>query len=444
MPSRRAIVRISGTATAELLSQLFVDDGDRMLLDAKVPQAAQVNAQLSWPGRSISLMAYYWPTSRSFTGEPSAELHLLGSLPLVESLVSRLCQLGARHAERGEFSLRSFLAGKVDLVQAEAVLSVIEAEGEAELQTALGQLGGNISRPIRAMREKLIELVANLEAGLDFVEEDIEFVSLDEMYRQLQAIDEQIHQLLQQLSSRDARTRNPQVVIIGLPNAGKSTLFNCLLQTERAIVSELAGTTRDIVSQSLQLGDYAFDLIDTAGIEELHDDTPRAAAQAALQVRLRRSDLALLCVDVSLPFDRLWWKTQLQYLSDLGLSILCVGTKGDQPMNADCVEHLECVVSCKNGTGIQDLRRSIIDVLKTHRRELQSESLQRTSLRCRRSLESAKMAISAAIDLTQQDNNEDLIAAELRMALDELASIIGEVHSDDILGEIFRRFCIGK
>jgi tRNA modification GTPase len=160
MPSRRAIVRISGTATAELLSQLFVDDGDRMLLDAKVPQAAQVNAQLSWPGRSISLMAYYWPTSRSFTGEPSAELHLLGSLPLVESLVSRLCQLGARHAERGEFSLRSFLAGKVDLVQAEAVLSVIEAEGEAELQTALGQLGGNISRPIRAMREKLIELVA--------------------------------------------------------------------------------------------------------------------------------------------------------------------------------------------------------------------------------------------------------------------------------------------
>jgi tRNA modification GTPase len=452
MPGRRAIVRLSGSLTRSILSQLFVGADDQRLLAHTVPWAARVLCSLAWPGRDslskVPAFAYYWPDSRSFTGEPCAELHLVGCVPIVEALVAHLCRLGADPAERGEFTLRSFLAGKVDLVQAEAVLGVIEAEGPAQLHEALSQLGGNLSKPVRGLRSQLIELIAHLEAGLDFVEEDIVFIRDEELILQLSGISQHLTALSEQFSTRDARSQSAQIVLVGLPNSGKSSLFNCLIGSERAIVSPLAGTTRDVIGQSVDLAGMTVELIDTAGIEELQGDSPRAEAQVALKRRLMQADIAVLCIDTSQPLDAAWLAAQVQMLVQLGVSIVTVGTKLDLPPSANLLQKsqpaLDVLVSVRTGAGISELRNRLVGMVASHRTEFQSAAMQHIAVRCRQSLDAAAATIHRAIALADSGEGEELVAAELRMALDDLSAVIGEVHSDDILGEIFSRFCIGK
>ena len=449
---RRAIVRLSGLQTHSILSRLFQGGGDQALLQTTVPRALRVTCSVGFPDRielsTVPALAYYWPDSRSFTGEPCAELHLIGSMPIVEALVATLCSMGAAPAERGEFTLRSFLAGKVDLIQAEAVLSVIEAEGPAQLQEALSQLGGNLSKPVRAMRDQLVDLIAHLEAGLDFVEEDIQFINAPELILQLTSICGRLAALSQQLNTRDVRSRTAQIVIVGLPNSGKSSLFNRLVGSERAIVSPIAGTTRDAVAQAIDLEGLNVELFDTAGIEELQGDTPRVEAQAALQRRLTQADIALFCVDHSLPLDATWLAAQTQSLCQFGVSVLTVGTKSELPtqttQRTPSEPALDILVSVCTGSGIAQLQERLAACVASHRAEYQSTARQYMAVRCRQSLDAATSTLRRAIALADACEGEELVAAELRMALDDLSSLIGEVHSDDILGAIFSRFCIGK
>ena len=401
MPSARAIIRISGARTSSVLLRLFVGAQDAQLLDTSAPRAAPVTCELHWPQRieptTIQATAYYWPDSRSFTGEPSAELHIIGSMPVAEALLARLCALGAAMAHRGEFTLRSFLAGKIDLVQAEAVLGVIEAEGPNQLHEALQHLGGNISRPVRAMRAELIELIAHLEAGLDFAEEDIEFISDQELIRQLQRISQQLTELNTQLSSRDSRTQSTQVVIVGLPNSGKSSLFNRLVQQERAIVSPQAGTTRDVIAQTINLKGVNIELVDTAGIEELQGDTPRVAAQFALHNRLKQADIALFCVDSSKQLELDWLTTQVQALVQLGVSVITVGTKCDlsNKLKSEVqANSLDALVSARSGAGVEKMCSIVLSRIAAHEKEFQSAALQHIAVRCRHSLQAAHATLS--------------------------------------------------
>jgi tRNA modification GTPase len=444
MPGRRAIVRLSGPDTTSILRQLFVGKQDGTLLESAVARSQVVTCSTTWPGRTVATRAYYWPDTRSFTGEPCAELHLTGSLPVAEALMARLGELGAAYAERGEFTLRSFLAGKVDLTQAEAVLGVIQAEGDLELQRALAQLSGNLSQPVRQLREELLDLISHLEAGLDFVEEDIQFITETELTTQLRAINDRIERLMDQIDSRDARSHTAQVIIVGLPNAGKSSLFNALAQEERVIVSAQAGTTRDVVSQHLAIEGTKVELIDTAGLEELVDQTPRAAAQVALHQRLSRADLALLCFDSSQPLSTAAIKDRLEWLCEWKVPAICVGTKADRSCDSGKPLGLDVMVSSQQGVGLDTLRQRIAAKLAAHQREYQSDAMHFTAMRSLRSLKQAHRTLEQAISLAEIGAGEELVAAELRMALDDLSSIIGEVHSDDILGEIFSRFCIGK
>ncbi|QDV21955.1 tRNA modification GTPase [Aureliella helgolandensis] len=493
-PARRAIVRLSGQETGAILARLLIPACSQQaavkqtLLASNRALSGVVDCDLGLAGRTIESRVYYWPNARSFTGEPCAELHLLGSLPLVELLTEQIASLGALPASRGEFTLRSFLAGKIDLTQAEAVLGVIEAESDDQLSVALGQLGGNLSTPIRQLRNQLLEVIAHLEAGLDFVEEDIEFISVDELQNQLREINTQLHRIAQQLQSRGSRSRTPQLLLVGLPNAGKSSLFNALVGSDRAIVSAQAGTTRDAISQRIEFEELTVELIDTAGMEELQEATPRALAQRVLQDRLSTADLILFCIDLSENFSESWLVGEWSKLRALGTPMVVVGTKLDAAENRNCEARLRTIlgathrpngeleappattasaisgsssesqsppsnldatpiyqaISVHDAATIADLVRSIRQTLASKPSNLQSDAMHRAMLRCRSGIEQAIAAIAAAMQLNASQEGEELVASELRVALEDLSSVIGEVHNEDILGEIFGRFCIGK
>lgn len=479
-PGRRAIVRLSGRQTRDILERLIGQD-----VQADEATTLQGAAELGWGARRIELTILYWPNERSYTGEPCAELHVLGSLPIVESLVEQLISLGAAPAERGEFTLRSFLAGKLDLAQAEAVLGVIESETTDDLTAALQQLGGNLSKPVRRLRDSLIELTAHLEAGLDFVEEDIEFISATQLTEGLQRIAEELSSIAQQLRSRGARARDAAIVLVGLPNSGKSSLLNALVGAERAIVSAKAGTTRDAVTSRIVLDGLSVEITDTAGVEELHEQSPRGLAQDVLRERLQRADVALLCVDLHQPPQRQWFVAQHAQLQSVVPSVLLVGTKldlataSDSDSDTDSVSTSACTsageaisasaatrgggwpqsaaqklvnlplqpdvaVSVRDPQSIDRLQGRIAQALQEARGQLHSHAMHATATRCRGALELALVAIERAQALVVQSAGEELVASELRVAIDDLSSIIGEVHNEDILGEIFGRFCIGK
>lgn len=438
-PAPRGVVRLSGPHTGDILRRLTGEP-----FDCQQPSVLPCRAAIGWEGRQLSLHVWYWPDHRSYTGQPSAELHLLGSLPLVESLVEQLIALGAAPAQPGEFTLRSFLAGKLDLPQAEAVLAVIEADTPQRLQMALQQLAGNLSQPVRLLRDQLIELTAHLEAGLDFVEEDIEFISTEQLLQELERIADQLSKIDAQLQSRGDRARHPSVILVGLPNSGKSTLFNALCGTERAIVSPEAGTTRDAISAIVRLGDMPIELIDTAGVEELDHNTPRGLAQQVLEERLQRADVALLCTDLHAPPTENWLTAQRSRLSALIPNLILVGTKGDLPHAIELAQQCDVVVNPAQPSTLADLTARTLQRLQQRQRPLHTDALQATAIRCRSSLAPAQAALARSVELARLGLGEELVASELRLAIDSLSAVIGEVHTEDILDQVFSRFCIGK
>ncbi len=449
-PANRAILRISGELTPRILARLISpsDAAQRQskeqLLRSTHACSAIADCLIGWQQRTVPARVYYWPDTRSFTGEPSAEIHLLGSLPIVEAMLEFLLGQGAVLANRGEFTLRSFLAGKIDLPQAEAVLGVIEAQAPKQLEFALQQLAGNLSQPVRELRMQLLTLTAHLEAGLDFVEEDIEFISDAQLKLDLCGIEKQLNSISARLVSRGGRARNSQVVLLGLPNAGKSSLFNALLGRERAIVTPLAGTTRDALSARLEGLGESVELVDTAGLEELQELSPRGLAQGVVQERVDRADAILFCIDLAADFRAEWFNQQLTALRERGKAVLVVGTKADLQAASDCPAAVDIRVCSTALADVSVLRQRIGQLLQQLDSERQSSAMHRTMIRCRTALEFASAAIQRSVELLDGDDGEELVAAELRCALEELAGVIGEVHSEDILGEIFSRFCIGK
>ncbi len=281
-PAERAIVRIAGPDTRRILESLCQDLPVGFLNASRVAWASCL-CDLPSVQRNLPVTIIYWPNDRSYTGSPAAEIHLIGSLPLAELVIQRCCEVGAEPAERGEFTLRAFLSGKIDLAQAEAVLGVIEADSQGTLQAALSQLGGNLAPAIAPLRESVLNILAELEAGLDFVDEDIQFISHAEIAAQLQLLLGQLEQFASRLDTRSNTDRVAHVVLTGLPNSGKSSLFNAMCRQPLAIIADVPGTTRDYLQHRMRAAATDFELIDTAGWEELADGTPRAMAQQQLQ-----------------------------------------------------------------------------------------------------------------------------------------------------------------
>lgn len=454
----RGIVRVSGPLAMNLLQTVFRShqldrDSPEDVNHSKSPYTltGEVNA-----GEKLGMApceALVWPTKRSYTQQTALELHTIGSPPLLAEIVTELCRHGARVAGPGEFTMRAFLAGRIDLTQAEAVLGVIDAEGDQSLQVALKQLSGNLATPLHELREEMLGFLAHLEAGLDFVEEDIEFISQEELLAQLGNSQQRILELVEQLATRHTSREAFRVVICGRPNVGKSSLLNALTADQVAIVSEQAGATRDYLTQAVRLGGVDCLLIDTAGVEETPSVGIAATAQNQTNDQVKQADLKLFCLEAEKEPDN-WERQQLEALKNEETWTIIVLTKADRSqvatpsvammsgggtsLRAACM-----LTSSEKGEGIRELREQIAATAQTQQ-HLDTSVVPATAMRCQTSLNAAASALHRAENAVIAQLGEELVAAEIRAALDELGQVVGAVYTDDILDRIFSRFCIGK
>jgi tRNA modification GTPase len=372
-----------------------------------------------------------WPEPRTYTGQPLAEIHLVGAVPLVQHVLAQCLVRGARHATPGEFTFRAFLAGRLDLTRAEAVLGVIDAATPAQLEAALQQLAGGLSGPITRLRDRLLDVLAHLEANLDFVDEpDVSGLGRAELAASLAGSAAEMAALVARLRSRDRPAAHPRVVLAGPPNAGKSLLFNALFGRAQAIVSPSAGTTRDYLTARCDCDGLTVELIDTAGIEPAVG-TIETQAQDLRADQVVQADLVLACrsadtagsgpIDTPLPRLEVWTKSDLV----------------SAPGTADLL-----ATSAATGAGLAALRAAIARFLRA--RAADGDLPSSTGARCRESLTRAGQALQSASATLLEGGGDELVAIDVHLALDELGKVVGAVVTDDILDRIFSRFCIGK
>ena len=428
---RRGIVRMTGPRSHEIAaaswtrrstglpwSLPFADDGALFLRE--------------WE-RTLDVTVYSWPSGRSYSGQPTVEFHLPACAPLASALHVQLVGHGARPARPGEFTLRAFLAGRLDLMQAEAVLGLVTAADAEQLRAAVDQRTGGLSEPITAARDQLLDLLADLEAGLDFVDEGIEFVSTDETTRRIERTRQELEALIRRLGRRAFESRRPRVALVGAPNAGKSSLFNALVGRPQALVGARPGVTRDYLTALVSSDEGAIELVDTAGAEIARDELSAKAANQREQA-LRLADLRLHCVPVDSDAPADWAPEERTLLirtkADLG--------PGQDDRSGDC--HVS-VFEPESMDQLRKLLRQRLDRLGAHSASPLGAVV---SERCREGLAMAVTELDHALELSRGAVGPEVVAVALRDSLASLGEIVGAVYTDDLLDRIFSRFCIGK
>jgi tRNA modification GTPase len=456
-PAARGIIRISGPRALECLNGWFEPADGARWQSARVAACHAGALTLTGVRSPLSVLVYAWPNGRSYTGEPLVEVHVPGSPPFVEAVLVRVFEAGVRPAGPGEFTLRAFLAGRMDLLQAEAVLGVIDAAEDQALTVALRQLAGGLSGRMTQVRGELLDLLADVEAGLDFVEDGIEFVSRSELACRVRRAEQTIGELVRRCHGRAQSIAQRRVVLAGLPNAGKSTLFNALLGRDAALVSSIAGTTRDYLSGALEWNGLAIELIDTPGWEADVTDagtTPDADAAASLTRRSQelgtqqreQADLVLWCAPLDPESKQQDDEDRLRSEQiDSGRPRVIVRTKADLvgQSGSGRTESAEIIVSAKTGDGLAQLVDRCAQLLGAATSG-DEEILGTTAARCADSLTGCREALARAAAAAESGAGDEILAIELREALEHLGRVLGTVYTDDVLDRIFSRFCIGK
>lgn len=432
-----AIVRISGPNLCSIATAIT----GRL----PEPRRAELSDFLDAQGEVLDRgIALFFPAPHSYTGEDVLELQGHGGTAVMNLLLDRCLQLGARLAEPGEFTLRAFLNDKLDLVQAESVADLIEASSAEAARSAMRSLKGEFSATIQKLVQSLIDLRVLVEATLDFPEEEIDFLQSARAMEQLQIIQEQLEQVL--LASRQGSLlqEGVKVVLVGQPNVGKSSLLNQLAGDDVAIVTEIPGTTRDTIRQSIQLAGVPIHLIDTAGLRETSDIVEQHGI-ARTHAAIEQADMVLLLVDCRHGLT----SADQTVLAGLParLPVLTVYNKIDLLNQAPRVEQNSLgkavYLSAKQGEGIELLRATLLETVGWQA-NLAGGGVFMARQRHLRALMQAKAALECAATWLNDACQLEMLAEELRMAQQALSSITGEFTADDLLGEIFSSFCIGK
>ena len=422
-----AMVRISGPDAAPILARIFKSS-------AKTPAPRQATFGKIHDGEEVldQVLVTTFQAPASFTGEDMAEITCHGGILLAARILETVLRFGARAADAGEFSQRAFFNGKIDLTRAEAIMDIIRARTAPALRAAALQLEGRLGQEILALRDTVLEVVAHIEAWIDFPEEGIDPATGRHLLAKINAALERTQRLLSTADEGRVLREGIRVAIVGLPNAGKSSLLNRLLGMDRAIVSEVPGTTRDTIEESACLRGILFRLTDTAGLRETNDPVEREGVARSGRA-MESADLVLHIFDASAT-------TPPAPLNDREI---LVANKCDL-LPTESLKHTGAIaVSSLTGEGFDALLDAMTNA-NGSKHAGTGDSLAAINARHKALLESAATSLRAGAELVQTSALPELAAVELRSALDALGRIVGATDTEDILGEIFSRFCIGK
>ena len=424
-----AVIRVSGSGAVECCDRIF--KGSKPLSEA-LPNTVH-HGYIMDGGRTVDdVLATVFRAPHSYTGEDSVEISIHGSAYIASEVMSLLLRNGARAARAGEFSARAFAAGKLDLSQAEAVADIIAADSGAELAMASSQMRGGYSQTLRELRGRLLEITSLLELELDFSEEDVEFADRKKLGTMLSETEGIVSRLAESFRTGNAIRNGIRVAIVGAPNVGKSTLLNRLLEDDRAMVSEVAGTTRDTIEEEMTIDDIRFRCVDTAGLRSTDDRlermgmerTRRAIESAQIVIRMVEPEVKEVG---TLPESE-------------GKREIIVVNKIDRSGERNIPGAI--YISAREGVGIDELcraLRSTVDTDGVYRGEAVVSNIRHYDAlqRARESIVKAQNGLAGGI-------SSELLSEELRMATDALGEITGEITSDEILQNIFSKFCVGK
>ena len=435
------IIRISGAQSLEILSRIFT----KSLVDASpnTVHYGHIVESVAMAQQQIidEVLVSVFRAPHSYTGEESAEISCHGSRYILNKVLELLIQHGCRMALPGEFTQRAYLNGKMDLTQAEAVADLIASTNQATHQVALSQLRGHFSSKLALLREKLLKLTSLLELELDFSDhEDLEFADRSELLALSKEIDTHITKLARSFETGQALKQGVPVAIVGKTNVGKSTLLNALLKDDRAIVSDIHGTTRDTIEDTIDIQGVTFRFIDTAGIRQTQDTVEQIGINRAYAA-IDKARIVLWVVDKE-PLDEeindILQRTENKKLIVVKNKVDKVGNNSYNLLNIPCVS-----ISAKFGTGIEDLEETIYEAADIP--ALTDNDIIVTNARHYDALTRSRDCIQRVIDGLQMQLSGDLLSEDLRQALDTLSEITGgRITPNEVLGNIFKNFCVGK
>lgn len=443
------VIRLSGTAALHIAEKVF--RGKK--LSKQQSHTAHFGVLYDIESQIIidEVLVTIFKAPKSYTGEDVVEISCHGSPFILQQALAVLVRCGARLAEPGEFTMRAFLNGKMDLAQAEAVADLIQAESHTAHQTAINQIRGSFSSQIQQLRQQLIDFVALLELELDFSEEDVEFADRLRLLQIVQDLLNSVKELLRASVQGNLFKEGIITVIAGRPNSGKSTLLNALLNEERAIVSDIAGTTRDVIEEKITIDGILFRLIDTAGIREATDTIEKLGIQKTFE-KVARASILLYVFDTSAASE-ITIAEDLEKIQRKGLHLLLVGNKTDL-----CHEHQLGMlhysiresgydypifeISALNKANLEDLKDYLVAIIKSS--NVTQEQTTTANTRHYQSLIEAEAELSHVAAGLKSGQSSELLSLNIRHTLFALGKITGEITNEDILSSIFSKFCIGK
>jgi tRNA modification GTPase len=471
------VIRLSGPDAINLVNEVFAGK------DLSIQPSHTIHFGTIRDGNQIldEVLISLFIGPKSYTRENVIEISTHGSAFIIESIIKLLIRKGARPANPGEFTLRAFLNGQLDLSQAEAVADLIASNSQASHQVAMQQMRGGFSGELQHLRDQLIHFASMIELELDFGEEDVEFANREELKGLIYQINRILHRLIQSFEQGNVMKNGVPVVIAGKPNVGKSTLLNALLNEERAIVSEIAGTTRDTVEDEMIIGGLRFRFIDTAGIRDTADVIEAKGVERTHE-KIKQAKLIIYLVDPEQDVKEI--ESQITYLKELEIPFLTVVNKkdlvsrelerelavisyqlseGDElsvgSSNISVAEVLEAqlaegeesqkqkynkiiFISAKNKIGIEDLKSSILEKVNLHK--INTDDVLISNIRHLEALQKTEESLNRVLLNIDNPITSDFLASDIKQALYYLGEITGQVTTDDLLETIFSKFCIGK
>lgn len=440
-----SIIRVSGEKAMKVVGRIFRGKSSKSL-DTMEAYTMRYGHIVEFGGDDAidEVIVSYMKGPRSFTAEDTLEINCHGGIVATNKVLENVIKAGARIAEPGEFTKRAFLNGRIDLSQAEAVIDIIRAKTELSMKSAVLQAGGNLSAAVRGLREKLLGLIAHIEATVDYPEDDLEEITAIQVAARLKEVAGELEKAIESADEGRILREGISTVIVGKPNVGKSSLLNTLLMENRAIVTDIPGTTRDVIEEYISIKGIPIKIVDTAGIRETEDVVEKIGVEKS-RSKIEEADLILFMLDLSRGLDS-EDRDIISYIR--GKKYIVLLNKSDLKGKADIdeIEGLESEyvisTSVTQGLGIDKLKEAIVKLF--FHGEIKSGELVITNMRHKEAMLAARSSCLQAIDALSGTSAIDLASIDIRNAWYSLGQITGDTMEEDIIDKIFSEFCLGK